>query len=285
MRWISCLALAALLGALGSHILTAHFSEAVAVMAEPKSAPDSANPLDFAGKTQPAPGKSALICPVPLHPVEEVLVKAGDHVKREQVLIKLDADEPKADVRAKEANLESSRVSLKQARELMDRLRSLKEQGAIADQRWREAKSGMEKAQADERAAVAAVESSKAELEHYTITAPIDGIIASLDVVIGQVSRPGTTIWGQILDLTEIDVRCDLPPALVDRLAIGQAAEVTLPGTDVKIVGKVVVIGIAADAQSGKVPVLVRLENKAGKLRCYVDVKVRFDRLDPAAKK
>ena len=38
--------------------------------------------------------------------------KVGDRVKKEQVLIELDADEPKADVRAKEAALESLRISL-----------------------------------------------------------------------------------------------------------------------------------------------------------------------------
>jgi cobalt-zinc-cadmium efflux system membrane fusion protein len=273
MRWFSGLALALLLGGWIGQSLTSHS----AAPPEAKSPSGSSPILEFPGKTQPAPGKAALICPVPLHPVEEVLVKAGDRVKKDQVLIKLDADEPQADVRNKEAILESARVSHKQARELVDRLRPIKENGAIADQRWHEAQTSLEKWQADERAAKAAWEAAKAELEHYTLTAPMDGVIAWLTVVPGQVSRPGTTVWGQILDLSEIDVRCDLPPAQVDRLALGQNAEVILNGNgDVKLVGKVVTIGIAAEPKTGLVPVLVRLDNKAGKLRCYVDVKVRL---------
>src|SRR5437870_3076014 len=58
---------------------------------------------DVAGKTQPASGKAGKIAPAVLHPVTEVLVKVGDRVKKEHPLVRIDDDEPKADVRAKEA--------------------------------------------------------------------------------------------------------------------------------------------------------------------------------------
>jgi multidrug efflux pump subunit AcrA (membrane-fusion protein) len=68
------------------------------------------------GKTRPAPGRQALIAPAVLHPVTEVKVKSGDRVKKGQVLVKLDDDEPQADVRAKKATVESSRVTLEETR-------------------------------------------------------------------------------------------------------------------------------------------------------------------------
>src|SRR5207248_113351 len=120
-------------------------------------------------------------------------------------------------------------------------------------------------------AAKAVVDAAKAELEHYTVTAPIEGRVTALDVVPGTVSRPGTSVWGEILDLRELDVRCDLSPQQADGLTEGQAAEVYQGWKkETRYAGKVVFIGPAADPVSGRVPVLVRLANPEERLRCYV---------------
>jgi hypothetical protein len=92
-----------------------------------------------------------------------------------------------------------------------------------------------------------------------------------------MVSRPGTTVWGEILDLSEIDVRCDVTSEQADRVVPGQEAEVQANGRkEVYGVGKVVVVGIAADKATGLVPIIVRLANLKGRLRCEVPVRVHF---------
>src|SRR5262249_14383573 len=101
-------------------------------------------------------------------------------------------------------------------------------------------------------------------------------IVTALDVVPGIVSRPGTTVWGEILDPTVLDVRCNLTPQDADTLRVGQLVEVQPSTRGSPIIGKVVYIGLAADPKSGRVPVLARLDNPDSRLRCYVDVKVRF---------
>jgi multidrug resistance efflux pump len=109
------------------------------------------------------------------------------------------------------------------------------------------------------------------------VTALVDGVVSWLDVHPGMVSRPGATTWGEILDLSIIDVRCELTPDQADRVAIGQSAEVRRPGrNDVLGVAKVVFVGIAADKSSGLVSVTVRLPNPKGLLRCEAPVQVRF---------
>jgi RND family efflux transporter MFP subunit len=236
-----------------------------------------ANVLEASGKTRPAPGRRALIAPVPLHPVTEVRVKPGDRVKKEQVLVKLDDDEPRAEVRAKQAALEHTRVALKEARRFLNVAEDLASRGHLPEHQLHGARVAMLKAEQEELAAKASVESSQAELEHYTVTAPIDGVVTWLDVVPGTVSRPGTTVWGEILDLSEIDVACEVTADRADRLSLGQAVEVRREGQPQTLwVGEVVFVGPAADERTGLVPLRVRVKSAGGRLRCHIEVKVRF---------
>jgi RND family efflux transporter MFP subunit len=253
----------------------------VAVLVSPATWP-KANPqttattqaIEVVGRTQCTPQGKAIIAPVPLHPVEEVLVAVGDRVKKGQPLVKIDADEQKAEVRAKKAWLLNAGIALKEARRLHE---AIEKSAVIPEQKRYEARAAALKAEMDERAAKAAVDSAEAELEHYTVVAPIDGVVNSLNVHVGLVSRPGTTIWGEILNLDEIDVRCELSPEQVDHVAIGQTAEIRSAKTKETLgVGKVIFVGFSADRSTGLVPVVLRLPNPKWKLRCEVPVQVHF---------
>jgi multidrug resistance efflux pump len=286
-------------------------------------------PPEYTGKTQPAPGRVAKIAPVPSHPVEEIKVAVGDRVKKDQDLVKLDSDEPEADVRAKKAivaemeaslarlreeprdedakearaTLDATRIGARDAKELLERLDPAYRSGAVSEQKYIEVRSLILRYQADERAAqarldkllrrpfkreVAEIElriitakenlkAAEAELEHYLLKSPIDGVVASLTVVLGQVRGNETTVWGEIIDIRQLDVRCDLPPDDLDGIRVGAAVQVipSKRGT-VRMAGKVTSIGVAAERTTGLIPVLIRVENTDEKLRCYVDVKVRF---------
>ena len=142
-------------------------------------APRESGTLVVTGKTQPAPGKAAKIAPVVLHPVEEVLVTVGDKVKKDQVLVKIDQDEPLADMRARkaavaemeasvarlkaeprehdieeaEASVETYRVASRAAKQLLDRLEPAWAKGAIPEQRYHDAKADADRAEADYKAA------------------------------------------------------------------------------------------------------------------------------------
>jgi membrane fusion protein, multidrug efflux system len=248
-----------------------------------KSAAEASQPpprglaADVAGRTQCVPARQALIAPVPLHPVVEVPVAPGDRVTKGQALVKLDDDEAQADVRAKQAALENAQHAAKEARRHFTAVDKAFEKGALPEQRYHEIRTTALKAEGDERMAMALLDSAKAELEHFVIRAPIDGVVNRLDVRLGMVSRPGTTVWGEILDLSEIDVRCEVTPDQADQVVVGQTAEVW-NNSKKNLVGKgrVVFVGLSADKATGLVPVLVRLANSEGRLRCEIPVQVRF---------
>ena len=75
-----------------------------------------------------------------------------------------------------------------------------------------------------------------------------------------RANRPGTTVWGEIVDLSEIDARSEVTPEQADQLAVGTAAELVWPETHSdQWAGRLVFIGPVADAQTGLVPIVARL--------------------------
>ena len=281
------------------------------------------------GRTQPAPGRQAKICPVLTHAVTEVLVRTGDRVKKGQALVRQQAGAEEANVRAKKAALaeldaglaqlkadpkdaerdeaealvRSSKTTLKAARQQLQSLEPLRRQGSIPEPRYQEARTAVARAEAEVRAAEARLDKvgrkvvdleleqlqtrvagaramlaqAEADLADTTVASPIDGVVASLDVCLGLVPMPGMAVWGEVLDLDVLDVRTDVVPELADDLKLGQRAEVAWGEHDRhRVAGEVVNIAVAADPQTGRVPVLVRVPNRDGRLRCYLDVKVRL---------
>ncbi|HEV8069625.1 MAG TPA: efflux RND transporter periplasmic adaptor subunit [Planctomycetaceae bacterium] len=228
------------------------------------------------GRTECAPGRKGMIAPVPLHPVVEVLVNPGDRVKKGQALVKLDDDEARAEVRVKRAALENARINLNESRRNLGALE--KAISSIPDVAQHKARVAALEAEMQERAAEAAWESAQAELQHYVVTAPIDGVVSWLEVSPGMVSRPGTSLWGEILDLREIDVRCELTVEQADRISVGQPVHVrSRKGNLESETGRVVFVGLTADKSTGLLPVVVRLGNAKERLRCGVPVHVRFN--------
>jgi RND family efflux transporter MFP subunit len=227
------------------------------------------------GRTQCVPGRRASIAPVPLHPVTEVLIAPGAHVKKGQLLVKLDDDEARADVRLRKAMLESAQYSANEARRFLAKAKSKQE--VLPEQRLHEADLAVRKTEAEQRAAQAGLDSSEAELEHFSVGAVIDGVVSWLDVYPGLVSRPGTSLWGEIVDLRELDVRCELTPQQADDVALGQEVDLSVAETQRMLPhGRLIFIGPVADQKTGLVPVLVRLKNPDQRLRCGVSVSMRF---------
>ncbi|HEY5311097.1 MAG TPA: efflux RND transporter periplasmic adaptor subunit [Pirellulales bacterium] len=201
------------------------------------------------------------------------------------------------------AELEAARATAKGAREHLARITALLRKEAIAPGQELTARTESLNADADERAAAAfleylvkqpipqeiaqleaqiasaqaELESNQAELEHYTLHAPIDGVVSWLKVLPGTVTRPGFAAWGEIVDLRELDIRAAVTDKQADLIDREQPVPISLPGRSVeRLSGRVVFVGPAADPHTGLVPVLVRVSNPQERLRANVDVELEI---------
>jgi multidrug resistance efflux pump len=211
---------------------------------------------------------------------------------------------PRTEERAEaRATLEATQITAKHAHEVLDRIHSLHQQDAVSTRQHMEAHTAALKADAEVKAAqahldyllklpidqeiaeqesrlaaaTAELEACEAEFEHYAIHAPIDGIVSWLDVSLGTVTRPGMTAWGEIVDLSEIDVRCELTAEQVDRLDATRGAEIIERNANRSAwPARVVFVGPSADAKTGLIPVVARIADAGGRLRANTDVTARF---------
>jgi RND family efflux transporter MFP subunit len=243
----------------------------------PLQVPAPTGPLEVPGRTRCMLGRRGIIASAIVRPVVEVLVGPGDRVTKGQVLIKLFDLEPQAKIRAREKELRSIEARARYSRRNLDLAEKSQQTGALPGATFNDFSATAFSNEAQMLAAEAELSLAQSELKLYTVTASIDGEVAWLDVSPGTVTWPGTLIWGEIVDLRELDVRCELSPVQAEQVAAGQPAEIRLDGkVEAAGTGKVVFVGKVADRSSGFVPVVVRVANSQDRLRAEVAVKVRF---------
>jgi multidrug efflux pump subunit AcrA (membrane-fusion protein) len=233
--------------------------------------------LEVAGRTRCPVARRGIIASAILRPVVEVLVGPGERVTKGQVLVKLFDLEPQAKIRAREKELRSIEARAEYSRRNLDLVEKSLHTGALPGTSYNDVRSTALYYESQKLAAEAELSLAQAELKLYTVTATIDGEVAWLDVSPGTVTWPGTLIWGEIVDLRELEVRCELSPVQAEQVAVGQSAEVRLDGqAEPAGTGKVVLVGKLADRTSGLVPVMVRMANPQERMRADVSVKLRF---------
>jgi RND family efflux transporter MFP subunit len=122
-------------------------------------------------------------------------------------------------------------------------------------------------------------EALRAQMKLFTLAAPISGRLGRVLVVPGQTLSAGTTV-AEIVDLDDqLDVLCFVPPALANRLQVGQDARTgpvekeSQSGEEAE--GRVEYIAEQAEPETGNFAVKVRFSNKDAHLRANRVLRIR----------
>jgi len=160
--------------------------------------------------------------------IVEIPVEVGQRVRVGDVMIRQSSEGSQAAVRQAEAAWE-------QARRNVERLRPLREDGAISEQDWENALTALTVAEANLEAARRAV----------VLTSPIDGVVTDILETRGTVPSRGDPLV-RVSDLSRVQVLLQVSPAQARELAVGLAAELPEYG----LVGQVSRIALQADPES-----------------------------------
>jgi RND family efflux transporter MFP subunit len=216
-----------------------------------------------------------------LAPIVAVHVRAGDKVRRGQVVVEMDAAEYRAQAARSTSSLEAARLAadaaaadvngaeaaLELARLTHDRIRKLHEQKSATTQELDQAVAGLTGAQSRLTAARAASESASAAFAaarsaaeagdivatYAALTAPFDGTVVERYVDPGTMAAPGTPLL-VIEDPRALRLEVALDATRAAGVTVGSAADIRLDadGPDAPWVeGRVAEIArVASESQS-----------------------------------
>lgn len=184
-------------------------------------------------------------------PIQEILVDFNSPVTKGQLLARIDPRPFQVKVQAAEADLANARAALAKAeadRSLRERnlrrARQLGQGGIIAQSELDAAESEAAGARAQATLAAAAIQSAEARLrearvslEYTDIVSPVDGVVVSRNVSVGQTvaaSFQTPVLFLVAADLTKMAVAASVSEADIGGVAVGQHATFTVdahPGT------------------------------------------------------
>jgi membrane fusion protein (multidrug efflux system) len=158
----------------------------------------------------------------------DIPVAVGQHIRAGAVVIRQSSQGSLASVRQAEATQE-------QAQRAVDRLRPLYERGAISDQDWDDAQTGLKVATANLDAARRRVD----------LVSPIDGVVTDVLVTRGSMPESGDPL-ARVSDLSRLQVLAQVSVEQARELAVGQTAALSECG----LAGRVSRVALQADPVS-----------------------------------
>jgi HlyD family secretion protein len=159
--------------------------------------------------------------------VVELKADFNDHVKKGQVLLKLDPAIFNAQIRQVEASVASAQASMRLAQANFDRNQRLVGQNYISTLTLDQSRRELDVAKANIKLAEAQLARSQADLDNSVIRAPIDGVIIKRTIDLGQtVAASFTTpnLFQIARDLTKMQIDTSVSEADVGALKDGQPA-------------------------------------------------------------
>ncbi len=218
--------------------------------------------------------------------VREITVKAGDRVKRGQLLAVLDDRSPRAQLGAAEAGVEESAQGLAEVEHALQAAAADRQLAEVTYHRYQEllnknsvSRQEFDGAEAKYKAAVAQEaalaakkkqmqargreaksqeESAQTVLSYSRLVSPIDGVVTAKSVDAGTVVMPGTPIL-TVEDTTRYRLEASLPEQFVAQVRLGQSVPVETGRG--KLDGRVVEIVPSADPASRTFTVKIQLPN------------------------
>lgn len=177
--------------------------------------------------------------------IAELYADFNSHVKKGQVVAELDQSLFLTRVQQNEANYESAKASLEKAnvtlanlKKKYDRALDLFEKNLIsyeeketAETQYYSAKADLKSSEARLEQAKSQLDSSKVDLAYTIIKSPIDGIVISRNINVGQTvaaSFQAPVLFKIANDLSKMQVECSVDEADIGKIKEGQKARFTV---------------------------------------------------------
>ncbi|MDD4776018.1 MAG: efflux RND transporter periplasmic adaptor subunit, partial [Syntrophomonas sp.] len=208
--------------------------------------------------------------------VTGIHARPGDAVKAGQRLITLDNTDFIAGIRQAEAllalaqaGLQSNQVQAENARLNYERIQALHQAGAVSDQQLEASRAAYEalaagSAEASVAQAEAGLMAARNNLDKCVITAPINGVVGSINLSLGDTANPAA-VAAIVSNTAQLEVEIMVSESEVSYVEKGSQVEVVIRAVQEQpFIGQVESIATVADPVKRNYAVKVSLPNSGG---------------------
>lgn len=224
-------------------------------------------------------------------------VEEGDHVKKGDVIARLEnedaaaaRDQAAANLEVARSNLEQAKAELKDASLAFQRSKELlssqyisKSEYDASEARHNKAAAAVGSAQAAVKAGLASLQNADVSLEYTNIRAPFDAVVLTKNADIGDIVTPlGAAANAKasvvtIADMDSLQVEADVSEANLQQVRMGEPCEIQLDALpDFRFMGRVHMIVPTADRTKATVLVKISFIDKDKRILPEMSAKVAF---------
>lgn len=184
--------------------------------------------------------------------VTSVNVRKNQHVKKGDILATTDNTQ-------QQNALTTARATLRQAQDGYERAKKVYEEGALAEVKWVEIQTQLEKAKATAAAA-------EQQVKDCILRSPESGIIEECDLRVGQQLLPGQTAI-RLINTDGVQISFPVPENEISKIHTGTEAEIIVPAlSDMRLKGVVGEKDMLSNPLTHSYNAKITISNKSGEL-------------------
>ena len=176
-----------------------------------------------------------------------VLVDAGDHVRRGQLLARIDDSVIVQQVNRLAASLEQAKAQAALSAAEYKRAQGVEAAGALSAEDIEKRRATAVTDGANVKVVAAQLAEAEARLARTRIVAPVEGTVLTRNAEVGQIAAPGGTALFRVASGGEVEMRGLIAEQDLAQVKIGQAATVYLTGIAKPFSGTVRLLGAIID--------------------------------------
>jgi membrane fusion protein (multidrug efflux system) len=193
--------------------------------------------------------------------ISEIAFQEGQRVREGDVLLRMDAEERRADIEQALAETRRSQAQRDEIRQRYDRAQSLRKTGTGTEAQVADLEAQLRSAESAVASSEARRRAAEARLEDLMIRTPFSGRLGSRGVSLGAFVSPGTRIT-TLDDVSRVRLDFSVPENLLSQVALGQPVRALSAAFGERVFsGKVTLVDNRVDPATRSVRLTAEFEN------------------------
>ncbi len=208
--------------------------------------------------------------------VEAIEVKIGEKVKKGELIASVDNSEARLNYEKALDSLAKADTQRDNAKSNLNRVKGLFENNSVSLSEYESAKDNYATSNSAYRTEAINVDLRKQELNYYSLSAPIDGVVTEVPARKNEQIQPGDTVV-TLVSGEKIAVKVGVPGALISRVETGHEVSLEFASLRGRVFdGEVSEVSYTAASGSSTYPVTVDVKNPTSDVRPGMTADVTF---------